>query len=90
MVRPASARSAAELDELQGQWGRDVLDEAMRVAVIRAATDEDISGFLEDNLVHVQLVSIGGSDSDEVARIVGPHGHPVYRQARSSVVVVPG
>ncbi|WP_101949617.1 universal stress protein [Mycobacterium sp. 3519A] len=60
------------------------------VHVYPVATEEDIAGFLEDNLERVQLVVIGGSDADEVARIVGPHGHPVYRHAQSSVVVVRG
>ncbi len=49
MVWPASARTAAELDELQGQWGREVLDKAMRIV-------QDAAPDLEPRAVATELV----------------------------------
>jgi nucleotide-binding universal stress UspA family protein len=58
------------------------------VHVYPVATHDDIARFLEDSHERVQLVVIGNSDAGQLARIVGPHGHPVYRHAESSVLVV--
>ena len=58
------------------------------VHVFPVATHDDIARFLQDNHERVQLVVIGGSDAGQLARVVGPHGHPVYRHAESSVLVV--
>jgi nucleotide-binding universal stress UspA family protein len=58
------------------------------VHVYPVATHDDIAHFLEDNRERVQLVVIGGSDAGQLTRIVGPHGHPVYRHTESSVLVV--
>lgn len=57
------------------------------VRVYPVATHDDITNFLEDNEERVQLIVIGSSDASQLARIVGPHGHPVYRHAESSVLV---
>ena len=58
------------------------------VHVYPVATHDDIARFLEANHERVQLVVIGGSEAGQLARIVGPHGHPVYRHAESSVLVI--
>ena len=58
------------------------------VHVYPVATHDDIARFLEDTRERVQLVVIGSSDAGQLARVVGPHGHPVYRHAESSVLVV--
>ena len=71
------------LDNRVGELRRRYPD----VHVYPVATADDISGFLEDNLQRVQLVVIGGSDAKQLAGIVGPHGHPVYRHPESSVLV---
>ena len=47
------------------------------VHVYPVATDDGIGRFLEDNRERVQLVVIGSSDAGQLARVVGPHGHPV-------------
>ena len=58
------------------------------VHVYPVAAHDDIARFLEDNHERVQLVFIGSSDAGQLARVVGPHGHPVYRHAESSVLVI--
>ena len=58
------------------------------VHVYPVATHDGIARFLQDNRERVQLVVIGSSDAGQLARVVGPHGHPLYRHAESSVLVV--
>jgi nucleotide-binding universal stress UspA family protein len=58
------------------------------IHIYPVATHDDIARFLSDHHERVQLVVIGGSDADQLVGIVGPHGHPVYRHAESSVLVV--
>ena len=58
------------------------------VHVYPVATHDDIARFLEDNDERVHLVVIGASEAGQLTRIVGPHGHPLYRHAESSVLVV--
>jgi nucleotide-binding universal stress UspA family protein len=58
------------------------------VHVYPVATRDDIAHFLKGNNERAQLVVIGDSDAGQLVRIVGPHGHPVYRHAESSVLVV--
>ncbi len=58
------------------------------VHVYPVGTHDDLGRFLEDNHERVQLVVIGASDADQLVRIIGPHGHPIYRHAESSVLVV--
>lgn len=52
------------------------------------ATRDDIAHFLEHHHERVQLAVIGPSDAGQLARIIGPQGHPVFRHALSSVLVV--
>jgi hypothetical protein len=58
------------------------------VHVYPVATHDGIAQFLEDNDERVQLTVVGPPDVGELARIVGPHGHPLFRHAESSVLVV--
>ena len=58
------------------------------VHVYPVATHDDIARFLRDNRERVQLVVIGGSEAGQLARVVGPHGHPVCRHPESSVLVI--
>jgi len=60
------------------------------VHVYPVATADDIAHFLADNLQRVQLVVIGSSEANQLAQIIGPHGHPMYRHSESSVLVVRG
>jgi hypothetical protein len=36
----------------------------------------------------VPLTVIGGANARQLAQIVGPHDHPVFRHAESSVLIV--
>jgi len=58
------------------------------IHVYPVTTHTDIAHFLEDNDERVQLTIIGNPDIDELAKIVGPHGHQLLRHAESSVLVV--
>jgi len=73
-----------ELDRRVGELRHRYPD----VHVYPVATHGDIAHFLEDNDERVQLTVVGSPDIDELARIVGPHGHSLLRHAESSVLVV--
>jgi len=47
-----------------------------------------VTHFLKSNDDLVPLVVIGSADAGQLARIVGPHDHPVFRHVESSVLVV--
>ena len=93
----AALRDAPVLAVGEGSRGNDHVLER-RVAEMRCrypdvrvypvGAHDDVARFLEDNEQRVQLVVIGGSEAGQLARIVGPHGHPLYRHAESSVLVV--
>ncbi|WP_123024416.1 universal stress protein [Mycolicibacterium stellerae] len=96
-LREASLRKAPVLAVAVQSRGNDHelerrVDELRRrhpdLHVYPVATDDDIAHFLEDNDERVQLTVIGPPDVGELARIVGPHGHPLFRHAESSVLVV--
>lgn len=59
-----------------------VLEYAAREAKLRQAR------FLADHDERVQLAVIGGGEAGQLARLVGPSGHPVFRHAECSVLVV--
>ncbi len=73
-----------ELDRRVGELRHRYPD----VHVYPVATHDDIAHFLEDNDERVQLTVVGNPDIDELVRIVGPHGHHLFRHAESSVLVV--
>ena len=52
------------------------------------ATRASLDRFLNHHDVRVQLAVIGGSDTGRLARIIGPHGHPLLRHPECSVLVV--
>ena len=58
------------------------------VHVYPIADEDDIAHFLRKHDERVQLAVIGSDGTDELAQIVGPHGHPVFRHAHSSALVV--
>jgi nucleotide-binding universal stress UspA family protein len=58
------------------------------VHVYPIANQADVAHFLAKHHERVQLAVIGASDAGELARIVGPHGHPVFHHTESSVLVV--
>lgn len=58
------------------------------VAVMRSKVDQPASDILADHDERVQLAVIGGGEAGQLARLVGPSGHPVFRHAECSVLVV--
>lgn len=47
-----------------------------------------VAHFLKSNDDLVPLAVISGADAGQLAQILGPHDHPVFRHAQSSVLVV--
>ena len=52
------------------------------------ATRTGIADFLDVSDSRVQLAVIGSTDIDQVARLIGPHGHPIVGHAECSVLIV--
>lgn len=50
----------------------------------------DVARFLKKNDERVQLAVIGGTETDKLADILGPHGHHRFSHTESSVLVVRG
>jgi nucleotide-binding universal stress UspA family protein len=73
-----------ELDSKVQQWRERYPD----VHVYPIANRADVVHFLTEHDERVQLAVIGASDAGQLARIVGPYGHPVFHHAESSVLVV--
>lgn len=80
-----------------GETTYDELDERVErlkqhhpdVHVYPVSTRSDLARFLADNDDEaVQLAVVGGQDAHQVARILGPHGHPVAPHGACSVLVV--
>jgi nucleotide-binding universal stress UspA family protein len=53
-------------------------------------TKHAIASFLSINNERVQLAVISGVEADQLARLVGPSGHPLFRHPECSVLVVRG
>lgn len=81
-----------ELREIpDGEFERRVQDWHHRhpdVRVYPITTHTGIARFLADHDERVQLAVIGGGEAGQLARLVGPSGHPVFRHAECSVLVV--
>ena len=81
-----------ELTEVpDGVFERRVQDWRRRhpqVRVYPITTRAAIAGFLSDNDERVQLAVIGGAEAAQLARLVGPHGHPLFHHAECSVLIV--
>ncbi|ORW85920.1 universal stress protein [Mycobacterium sp. IEC1808] len=58
------------------------------VRVYPITTREAIAGFLASHDERVLLAVISGAEAGQLARLVGPHGHPLFHHPESSVLVV--
>lgn len=58
------------------------------VRVYPIATKHAIASYLNSNNERVQLAVIGGDEAGQLARLVGPQGHPLFRHPECSVLVV--
>ncbi|BBZ44789.1 universal stress protein [Mycobacterium parmense] len=66
------------------QWRQRHPDVRVYPILSRAA----IASFLRANHERVQLAVISGSEADQLAKLVGPAGHPLFRHPECSVLVV--
>ncbi len=58
------------------------------VKIYAGATPADIADFLAVMDRTIQLAVIGSTDVDQVARLIGPHRHPILGHAECSVLIV--
>ena len=72
------------LDRVVDKWKQRYPD----VHIYPVANQADVAHFLRHHDERVQLAVIGGSETDQLAHIVGPFGHPVFHHAKSSVLVI--
>lgn len=87
-AREAKLRNAPVL-LLDGK--RRVHEWAQRYPEVRVYpinTEAAIAGFLSANDERVQLAVIGGAEAGQLARLVGPSGHPLFSHPDCSVLVV--
>jgi nucleotide-binding universal stress UspA family protein len=56
--------------------------------VYAITTKDAIASFLSANDERVQLAVISGAEADQLARLVGPSGHPLFHHSECSVLVV--
>jgi nucleotide-binding universal stress UspA family protein len=73
-----------ELNRRVKCWGQRHPD----VKIYAGATRTEIADFLAVMDRTVQLAVIGSSDADQVARLLGPHRHPILGHAECSVLIV--
>lgn len=73
-------------DRCVQEWRRRHPD----VHVYPITTKADIARFLRENDERVQLAVISGADAGQLAKIVGPHGHPIFQHAECSALVIRG
>jgi nucleotide-binding universal stress UspA family protein len=74
----------AELNRRVQRWSRC----HPGLKIYAGATRTDIADFLAVMDKTIQLAVIGSTDVDQVARLVGPHRHPVLGHAECSVLIV--
>lgn len=80
-------------EDADGAFKRRVEDWRQRhpeVRVYPITTKHAIASFLRANDERVQLAVISGAEADQVAQLVGPAGHPLFRHPECSVLVVRG
>jgi nucleotide-binding universal stress UspA family protein len=80
-------------ERADGEFERRVQDWRQRhpeVRVYPITTQYAIASFLRVNDERVQLAVISGAEADQLARLVGPSGHPLFRHPECSVLVVRG
>ncbi len=58
------------------------------VRVYPITTKHAIAGFLSANDERVQLAVVSGAEAGQLARLVGPYGHPLFHHPECSVLVV--
>ena len=72
------------LDRDVEQWKQRHPD----VHVYPVSDGADIARFLKKHDEPVQLAVIGGAEASELAKIIGPYGHPIFHHAQSSALIV--
>jgi nucleotide-binding universal stress UspA family protein len=75
---------SAELNRRVQFWGR----RHPGVKIYAGATRADIADFLAVMDRTIQLAVISSTDADQVARLIGPHRHPILGHAECSVLIV--
>ncbi len=78
-------------EDADGEFERRVRDWRQRhpeVRVYPITTKDAIASFLAANDERVLLAVISGAEAGQLARLVGPAGHPLFRHAECSVLVV--
>jgi nucleotide-binding universal stress UspA family protein len=78
-------------DHADGEFERRVQDWRQRhpgLGVYPITTKAAIASFLSDNDERVQLAVISGAEAAQLARLVGPSGHPLFHHPECSVLVV--
>jgi nucleotide-binding universal stress UspA family protein len=75
---------SAELNQRVQFWGR----RHPGVKIYAGATRADIADFLAVMDRTIQLAVISSTDADQVARLIGPHRHPILGHAECSVLIV--
>jgi nucleotide-binding universal stress UspA family protein len=75
---------SAELNQRVQFWGR----RHPGVKIYAGATRADIADFLAVMDRTIQLAVISSTDADQVARLIGPHRHPILGHADCSVLIV--
>ncbi|ASL15151.1 universal stress protein [Mycobacterium intracellulare] len=77
-------------EEADGAFERRVREWRQRHPEVRAypiTTKFAIASYLETNDERVQLAVISASEADQLARLIGPAGHPLFRHPECSVLV---
>lgn len=74
----------AELNRRVQRWSR----RHPGLKIYAGATRTDIADFLAVMDKTIQLAVIGSTDVDQVARLIGPHRHPILGHAECSVLIV--
>jgi len=80
-------------EHADGEFERRVQDWRQRhpeVRVYPITTKYAIASFLRTNDERVQLAVISGAEADQLTRLVGPSGHPLFGHPECSVLVVRG
>ncbi len=78
-------------EQADGAFERRVQDWRRRhpeVRVYPITTKFAIASFLRVNDERVQLAVISGAEADQLARLIGPAGHPLFHHPECSVLVV--
>jgi nucleotide-binding universal stress UspA family protein len=75
---------SAELNRRVQRWSR----RHPGLKIYAGATRTDIADFLAVMDRTIQLAVIGSTDVDQVARLIGPHRHPILGHAECSVLIV--